>query len=75
MIPTIESLGLTALPFDQKLGIAHDLWDHLFQVAKPTLSEAQRAEIDRRLADIAANPDDDVPWEDVREMARKRFGV
>ncbi|MFH2140720.1 MAG: addiction module protein [Pseudomonadota bacterium] len=31
-----------------------------------TLTEAQKAELDRRLANHLANPDDGVPWSEVK---------
>jgi hypothetical protein len=37
------------------------------------LTEELKAEIDRRLADAAANPGDSVPWEEVRAAALARF--
>lgn len=37
------------------------------------LSEAQRQELRRRLADHAANPDDVVPMEEVLERLRQRY--
>ena len=37
------------------------------------LSEAKRRELDRRIADQEANPEDVVPWEDVEAAALARF--
>ena len=36
------------------------------------LSEAQRRELIRRIADDDANPDDVIPWEEVKAKARAR---
>jgi hypothetical protein len=33
---------------------------------EPELTDAQKAEIDRRLAEAEAAPDDGIPWEEVR---------
>lgn len=38
----------------------------------PPLTEAQVAELDRRVAEFVANPGIGVPWEVVKEQARKR---
>ena len=43
------------------------------QVPSP-LSEAKRCELDRRIADADANPDDGVPWAEVEAAALARFG-
>jgi putative addiction module component (TIGR02574 family) len=38
------------------------------------LSEVQRAELLRRVADAEAHPDDRIPWEQVRSELFKRGG-
>jgi putative addiction module component (TIGR02574 family) len=37
------------------------------------LTEKLKAEIDRRLADAEANPQDSIPWEQVKAAALARF--
>ncbi len=37
-------------------------------------TDAQRAELDRRLADHRAHPDDVLNWSDVKAAARARLG-
>ncbi|MBT9612949.1 MAG: addiction module protein, partial [Burkholderiales bacterium] len=37
--------------------------------AVPSLTEAQKAELDRRLADHLANPNDVLPWSEVKAAA------
>ena len=56
-------------------GDVEALWDDIAKrnhVPPPT--EAQRAELDRRLADHEANPDDVVPWSDVKASALADIG-
>ena len=49
-------------------------WDSIpAEPHRPLLTEAQRRELERRLADHAANPDDVVPWEQVKAEALARF--
>ena len=43
-------------------------------VDEPSLTEAQKEELDRRIAEMDANPHTGIPWETVREEARKRRG-
>lgn len=52
-----------------RIQLAQDLWDSLTPKevdAECPLSDEQMAELDRRLADLEANPDAGVPWEQVR---------
>jgi putative addiction module component (TIGR02574 family) len=41
---------------------------------RPMLTEAQRGELQRRLEEHEANPDDVVPWEQIRDDALRRHG-
>jgi len=39
----------------------------------PELTEAQKQELDRRLAEMEADPDDVIPWEEVKAQAEARL--
>ena len=39
----------------------------------PVLTQAQRAELERRCDDDDANPDDAIPWEQVKAEALARW--
>lgn len=75
MTMTFTSLGLAELSVDQKLGVVGQLWDDLIASVPPggLLTDAQRAELQRRVADAAANPNDWVAWEDVQVAAMRRL--
>ena len=67
MSPTLESLGIRTLPIEDRLRIANDLWDSVeTDSPKRELSEALKAELDRRIADDDANPDEAMPWDEVK---------
>ena len=52
------------------------IWDSIEDEELPiTLSPAQRAELDRRLANHRQNPDDVIPWEEVKSELRSRRNV
>lgn len=74
MSPTIESLGLDRLPLTERIELAHQLWDSIATESAPELSEAQLRELDRRIAEDDANPDDVVPWEEVRDRLLAEYG-
>ena len=58
----------------ERLQLAQDLWDSLPEEAVP-LTEEQVRELERRLADHDANPEAAIPWREVRDRLRIRFGA
>ena len=59
---------LQQLPVVERLQAVEDLWDSIAEDSQQplVLSAEQRAELDRRLDDLEANPQDSLPWEKVR---------
>jgi putative addiction module component (TIGR02574 family) len=74
MAVTLKSLGIDRLDVDERLALIEALWDSISaeESAIPA-SEAQRAELDRRLADHEASPDDVVSWDEVRTSLGQRL--
>lgn len=63
------------LSTEDQLELAEALWDGIAARGEaPSPTAAQKAELDRRLADHEANPDDVVSWSDVKASARARIG-
>ena len=63
------------LPLEEQLELVEALWDSIGdRNAVPGPTDAQKAELDRRLADHAANPEDVVPWDEVKDSALTRIG-
>lgn len=54
--------------------MAQAIWDSLPERPESLLSEGQRRELERRAADADANPDDVVPWDEVKAQALARWG-
>ncbi len=70
-IPLTELLKLSV---SERIQLAEDLWDSI--AAEPDalpITDAQRAEIERRLAEHDRNPESAIPWEEVRARLRQRF--
>ncbi len=70
--PLDELLKLTVA---ERIQLAEDLWDSI--VAKPDalpLTDAQQAEIERRLAEHDRDPESAIPWEEARARLHQRFG-
>ncbi len=74
MTPTLQALGIDRMSVEDRIALATAIWDSIAAEPHPSLlTEAQRRELDRRLADHAANSDDVVPWEQVKAEALARF--
>ena len=74
MAPTLQALGIDRMSVEDRIALATAIWDSIAaEPHQPWLTEAQRLELERRLADHAANPDDVVPWEQVKAEVLARF--
>jgi putative addiction module component (TIGR02574 family) len=74
MSSLITALGIDRLSAGERLQLVQEIWDSLGdEVSCLPLSEAQKQELDRRLATLEANPDAVVPWEEVEARALARF--
>lgn len=63
------------LSVEEQLELVEALWDDIAKRnAAPQPTDAQKAELDRRLADHEANPDDVVPWSEVKASALAHIG-
>ena len=59
-------LDFSKLSTTERIQLAEDLWDSIPESADIALSDAQKAELDRRLKDLEQHPDAGEPWEIVR---------
>ncbi len=67
MPTTVQSLGIDMLSREERLALIQDIWDSIVaEPGRPLLSEAGRRELDRRIAEDDASPDDVIPWEQVK---------
>ena len=58
------------LTIDEQIELVEAIWDGIVsRGAAPSLTEAQKAELDLRLADHLVNPNDVVPWSEVKAAA------
>jgi putative addiction module component (TIGR02574 family) len=73
MAPTIEELGLDRLSAEDRLAVAEAIWDSVVrEAAAAPVSAAQRAELERRLADSIARPEAVTSWEVIKARALER---
>ena len=69
---SLASLGIERMSIADRLTLVEDLWDSI--AAQSPVTQAQREELDRRLADHATSPGDVVPWTEVRQSITTRLG-
>lgn len=72
-MPTLQELGIDRLSVSERIALVQEILDSIATEQPQPLSDAKRAELSRRLADSIANPDDGVPWEQVKAAALARF--
>jgi putative addiction module component (TIGR02574 family) len=65
------NVDIKALTPEERLTLLEEIWDSL-EPEDVRLTEAQRAELDRRLDDLERNPDAGIPWEEVLKQIRER---
>ena len=71
---SLKSLGIDRLEIEERLALVDELWNSIAaDSAAIPLTDAQRAELDKRVADHEANPDDIVPWEEVKASITERL--
>ena len=56
----------------ERIQLAEDIWDSIAAVPEALpLTEAERQELDRRLELYSRNPDEGIPWDELKEKVRR----
>ena len=71
MTVNLKSLEIERLSIDERLELVEALWDSIASSA--ALTDAQREELDRRLADHRQHPGDVTPWHEVKTSISARI--
>ena len=61
---------IASLPLEEQLLVVQAIWDRMPQDAGTSLTDQQRAELDRRLASYQANPDSALTESQLRKQVR-----
>jgi putative addiction module component (TIGR02574 family) len=62
----------SALHIDEQIELVEAIWTGIVSRGlEPSLTESQKLELDHRLADHLANPEDVIAWDDVKSTALK----
>ena len=71
---TLQSLGIDRLGRDEQVALFESLERHLLDTIPYTgLSPEHLADLQRRIDEDDANPEEGTPWEEVKREARARF--
>ena len=71
---TVPPPGFDDLPVEEQIDYVQALWDRIAATPdRVPIPDWHKAILDERLADLEANPDDAVPWEQVRDELRARL--
>jgi putative addiction module component (TIGR02574 family) len=72
MAVSLKTLGIDRLGVEDRLTLVEEIWDSIAadSMAVP-LTPEQRKELELRLAAHEANPEDTVPWSEVRDSLSK----
>ena len=74
MSPTLQSMGIDKLSRDEKIALVHEIWESVAaESGQFPLSDSQRRELARRIAEDDANPDDVVTWDQIKAEALARL--
>ena len=74
MTVSLKSLGIERLGIEERLTLVEELWDSIAADSSAVpLTEAQRTELDRRIVEHEATPDNVVPWEEVKASITERL--
>jgi putative addiction module component (TIGR02574 family) len=61
------------LPVSERIQLVQEIWDSVVaESAAVPVSKKQKAELDHRLADLAAHPESEQPWSEVRASLKRR---
>src|SRR5436305_7199724 len=67
MSPTMKALGIDRLSLPERILLVEEIWDSIAETPEEiALTEAQRAELYRRLAAYETDPQAGSTWEEVR---------
>ncbi len=75
MAVSLKALGIDRLGVEERLTLVEEIWDSIAaDSAAVPLTPEQTQELERRLAAHEANPEDVVPWAEVKASGSKLLG-
>ena len=75
MNATVKSLGIDRLGLEERLKLVEEIWDLIgARDEEIPLTNAQRVELEQRVAEDDARPADTIAWDDVKASTLARLG-
>ena len=66
---------VSVLDIEEQIELVEAIWNNIVsRSASPSLTDAQKTELDRRLANHLENPNDVVSWSEVKAAALAKIG-
>jgi len=62
---------ITSLSIDERIRLVQAIWDTIAaEQAHPDLTEAQKEDLDRRIRELEASPDEVLTWQEIKVRVR-----
>lgn len=76
MAATMKELGIDRMSVEDRLALVEEIWDSIANVnGDLPLTPEQKDLLDRRIADLDANPANVLTWEQIKEHVRSGEGA
>ena len=73
MFPKMQQYGIDKLSDEEKLGLVEEIWESMEEPVKGmSLTEAQKQELDRRVAHYEAQPESALTWDELKQRVRAK---
>jgi putative addiction module component (TIGR02574 family) len=70
----LHALGIDSMSVEDRIALVKDIWDSVaIEAGLLPPSASEKMELDRRLAEDDAAPDDTVAWETIKTEAQARW--
>lgn len=70
----LHALGIDSMSVEERIDLVKDIWDSVaIEAGLLPPSTAEKTELDRRLAEDDATPNDTVAWETIKAEAQARW--
>lgn len=68
---TMRELGIDQLSIEDRLALMHEIWESIAEpLEERPPTEAEKRMLDRRLAELDANPENVLTWEEIKAWVK-----